>query len=86
VQIHSSIGYLCYQFFNGTSNHRTDEYTGSKENRATFFFEVLETMKETILEEKIKLRFNLSLDGVCAINMNKDRIPTFESLIKKLNN
>jgi N-ethylmaleimide reductase len=26
VEIHSSNGYLFQQFFNGTANHRTDEY------------------------------------------------------------
>jgi N-ethylmaleimide reductase len=29
VEIHSSNGYLFQQFFNGTANHRTDEYGGS---------------------------------------------------------
>jgi N-ethylmaleimide reductase len=28
VEIHSSNGYLFQQFFNGTANHRTDEYGG----------------------------------------------------------
>src|SRR5690606_31207680 len=31
VEIHASNGYLLHQFFNGTSNHRTDEYGGSIE-------------------------------------------------------
>jgi N-ethylmaleimide reductase len=34
VEIHSSNGYLFQQFFNGTANHRTDEYGGSIENKA----------------------------------------------------
>ena len=48
VEIHSSNGYLIHQFFNGTSNHRTDEYGGSIENRARFFFEVLDAVKEEV--------------------------------------
>ncbi len=85
VEIHSSNGYLFHQFFNGTSNIRTDEYGGSIENRTRFFFEVLDAMKEVIPQEKIGVRFNPSLDGLFGITMDKDTIPTFEYLIKKLN-
>ncbi|MDN3667228.1 alkene reductase [Algibacter miyuki] len=85
VEIHSSNGYLFHQFFNGTSNKRTDDYGGSFENRTRFFFEVLEAMKEVIPQEKIGVRFNPSLDGLFGITMDKDTIPTFEYIIKKLN-
>ncbi len=85
VEIHSSNGYLFHQFFNGTSNKRTDEYGGSKENRARFFFEVLDAIKEVIPEEKIGARFNPSLNGVFGMTMDEDTIPTFEYIIKKLN-
>ena len=85
VEIHSSNGYLFHQFFNGTSNKRTDEYGGSKENRARFFFEVLDALKEVIPEEKIGARFNPSLNGVFGMTMDEDTIPTFEYIIKKLN-
>jgi N-ethylmaleimide reductase len=46
VEIHSSNGYLFQQFFNGTANHRTDEYGGSIENKARIFFEVLDALKK----------------------------------------
>ena len=85
VEIHSSNGYLFHQFFNGTSNKRTDEYGGSHENKARFFFEVLDAVKEVIPEEKIGARFNPSLNGVFGMTMDEDTIPTFEYVIKKLN-
>jgi len=85
IEIHSSNGYLFHQFFNGTSNTRTDEYGGSHENKARFFFEVLDAVKEVIPEEKIGTRFNPSLNGVFGMTMDKDTIPTFEYIIKKLN-
>jgi N-ethylmaleimide reductase len=85
VEIHSSNGYLFHQFFNGTSNKRTDEYGGSHENKARFFFEVLDAIKEVIPEEKIGARFNPSLNGVFGMTMDEDTIPTFEYIIKKLN-
>lgn len=86
VEIHSSNGYLFHQFFNGTSNHRTDKYGGNIENKARFFFEVLDAMKEVIPEEKIGARFNPSLDGIFGMTMDEETIPTFEYIIKKLNN
>lgn len=85
VEIHSSNGYLFHQFFNGTSNNRTDYYGGSIENRTRFFFEVLDAMKDVIPQGKIGVRFNPSLDGLFGITMDKDTIPTFEYIIKKLN-
>lgn len=85
VEIHSSNGYLFHQFFNSTSNHRTDEYGGSIENRARFFFEVLDAIKEVIPQEKIGARFNPSLNGVFGMTMDENTIPTFEYIIKKLN-
>jgi N-ethylmaleimide reductase len=85
VEIHSSNGYLFHQFFNGTSNTRTDEYGGSIENRTRFFFEVLDAMKEVISQEKIGVRFNPSLHGLFGITMDEETIPTFEYIIKKLN-
>ncbi|WP_054850994.1 alkene reductase [Olleya sp. ITB9] len=85
VEIHSSNGYLFQQFFNACSNERTDEYGGSIENRARFFFEVLDAMKEVILQEKIGARFNPSLHGMSGITVDEETIPTFEYIIKKLN-
>jgi N-ethylmaleimide reductase len=42
IEIHSSNGYLFHQFFSRQANLRDDEYGGSHENRARFFFEVLD--------------------------------------------
>lgn len=84
VEIHSSNGYLFHQFFNATSNTRTDEYGGSIENRARFFFEVLDEVKKVIPETKIGARFNPSLDGMFGMTMDKETIPTFEYIIEKL--
>ena len=85
VEIHSSNGYLFHQFFNGSSNKRTDMYGGSDENKTRFFFEVLDAIKEVIPQEKIAARFNPSLHGLFGMTMDEDTIPTFEYIIKKLN-
>lgn len=85
IEIHSSNGYLFHQFFNGTSNHRTDEYGGSIENRARFLFEVLDAIKEVMPEQKIGLRLNPSLDGIFGMKMDAETIPTFDYIVNKLN-
>lgn len=85
VEIHSSNGYLFHQFFNATSNHRTDAYGGSIENRARFFFEVLDAIKKEIPSSKIGARFNPSLHGMFGMEMDEETIPTFEYIMDKLN-
>lgn len=85
IEIHSSNGYLFHQFFNGTSNNRTDEYGGNIENRARFFFEVLNAVKKVIPQQQIGVRFNPSLNGIFGMTMDEETIPTFEYIIKKLN-
>ncbi|KAK0223051.1 hypothetical protein IW262DRAFT_1447161 [Armillaria fumosa] len=44
VEIHAANNYLIRQFFDSTSNHRTDEWGGSVENRSRFGLEVLQTV------------------------------------------
>ena len=85
VEIHASNGYLLHQFFNGTSNHRTDEYGGSIENRARILFEVLDAVKEVMPANRIGVRLNPSLHGVYGMTMDEDTIPTFDYIVSKLN-
>lgn len=85
VEIHSSNGYLLHQFFNATSNTRTDEYGGSIENRAKILFEVIDAIKEVMPENRIGLRLNPSLNGVFGMEADEETIPTFDYIISKLN-
>lgn len=85
VEIHSSNGYLLHQFFNATSNIREDEYGGSIENRARILFEIIDALKEVMPEQKIGLRLNPSLDGRFGMTADEETIPTFEYIVKKLN-
>ncbi|MGB7394834.1 MAG: alkene reductase [Pricia sp.] len=84
VEIHSSNGYLFHQFFNRSSNKREDKYGGSKENRARFFFEVLDAVKEVVPEKRVGARFNPSLHGTFGMTMDEETIPTFDYIIEKL--
>ncbi len=85
VEIHASNGYLLHQFFNATSNVRTDEYGGTIENRARILFEIIEAIKEVIPTHKIGVRLNPSLNGVFGMKADEQTIPTFDYIIKKLN-
>src|SRR5262249_21680648 len=44
VELHSASGYLPMQFLSTGTNHRTDEYGGTLQNRLRFVIEVLEAM------------------------------------------
>jgi 2,4-dienoyl-CoA reductase-like NADH-dependent reductase (Old Yellow Enzyme family) len=45
VQLHAAHGYLLHQFLSPLSNHRTDEYGGSLENRMRFPLEVFDAVR-----------------------------------------
>ncbi|KAF9179890.1 hypothetical protein BGZ51_006545 [Haplosporangium sp. Z 767] len=52
VEIHAAHGYLIHQFLSPISNHRTDQYGGSLENRARFLLEVIEEVRANFPAEK----------------------------------
>jgi N-ethylmaleimide reductase len=85
VELHASNGYLFHQFFNGTSNTRTDEYGGSIENKARILFETLDALKDVIDYSRVGVRLNPSMHGVQGMTVDKDTIPTHEYIVKRLN-
>ena len=48
VELHGAHGYLIQQFLSPVTNHRTDEYGGSEENRARFALEVGEAVRASV--------------------------------------
>jgi len=50
IELHFAHGYLCHEFLSPQSNHRTDEYGGSFENRTRFAREVTSAVRKTIPE------------------------------------
>jgi 2,4-dienoyl-CoA reductase-like NADH-dependent reductase (Old Yellow Enzyme family) len=52
IEIHAAHGYLIHEFYSPLSNHRTDEYGGSFENRIRLLLEIVAAVKESWPAEK----------------------------------
>ncbi|KAI8071558.1 12-oxo-phytodienoic acid-like protein [Gongronella butleri] len=82
IEIHGANGYLVDQFINSSSNQRTDDYGGSKENRARFALEVVDAVSKAIGPEKTAIR--LSPYGDFQGMDDEDRVGTFSHLTQQL--
>ncbi len=51
IEIHAAHGYLLNEFLSPLSNHRTDEYGGSLENRARLLIEIINAVRQVMGEE-----------------------------------
>ena len=60
LEVHAAHGYLFHQFLSPLSNHRTDEYGGSLENRTRLLREVVADIR-TIWPEELPLWVRLSV-------------------------
>lgn len=85
VELHAANGYLFQQFFNGWSNHRSDEYGGSDENKSRILFETLDALKAVIDLSKVGVRLNPSLHNAQGMMLDEQTIPTHEYIINRLN-
>ncbi len=56
VELHGANGYLIEQFIDSQTNHRTDKYGGSLENRLRFLKEVTTAVAEAIGADKVGVR------------------------------
>lgn len=83
VEIHAANGYLLDQFLRDGSNHRTDNYGGSYENRARLLIEVTQAVVDIIGSRKVGVR----LSPVNPFNDMKDSNPQamFNSVAEALN-
>ena len=58
VEIHGANGYLIDEFLRDSTNHRTDEYGGSLENRTQFLREVVQAVVAEIGADRTGIRFS----------------------------
>jgi 2,4-dienoyl-CoA reductase-like NADH-dependent reductase (Old Yellow Enzyme family) len=59
IEIHSAHGYLLHEFLSPLSNHRTDEYGGSLDNRMRLLLQISDTVRR-ILPDKMPLFVRIS--------------------------
>jgi N-ethylmaleimide reductase len=60
VEVHAANGYLIDQFLQDNSNHRTDAYGGTVENRARFLLEVVEAVTSVWGSDRVGVRIGPS--------------------------
>lgn len=59
IELHSAHGYLIHEFLSPLSNHRTDEYGGSFENRTRLIREIIADVRE-VWPERLPLLVRIS--------------------------
>ena len=83
VQILANYLYLLPQFFNRTTNRRTDEYGGGIEGRARIMFEVVEAILERVEPSRVGVKISPMHEGG-AFAANDETLPMAEYLIREL--
>ena len=70
IEIHGAHGYLFHQFYSPQSNHRTDAYGGSFENRIRLLVEVTRAVKSVWRNKPLFVRISATdwVDGLWDIN------------------
>ena len=80
VELHCASGYLPMQFLSSNSNHRTDQYGGSVENRVRFVVETLKALAEAIGPGRVGFRIcpGIGLNGMA----DADPAETYATLLQ----
>lgn len=82
VEIHSANGYLLDQFLQDGTNHRTDAYGGSIENRARLLFDVADAAIEVWGKDRVGVR--LAPYGTFGDMHDSDSKSLFDHVLKGL--
>jgi N-ethylmaleimide reductase len=83
VEVHGANGYLLDQFLRDSTNHRTDAYGGSVENRARLLLEVTQAVVEVWGSDKVGVR--LSPSSTFNDMSDSDPKATFSYAVQALN-
>lgn len=83
VEIHAANGYLLDQFLRDGSNHRTDAYGGSIENRARLLLEVTQAVAEVWGGNRVGIRLSPLSPFNDAVDSNPQA--TFSYVVEQLN-
>ncbi|MEU3301267.1 NADH:flavin oxidoreductase/NADH oxidase [Streptomyces sp. NPDC006678] len=83
LEVHGAHGYLIGEFLSPHSNHRTDEYGGSFENRTRFALEVVDAVR-AVWPEELPLFFRISAtDWLDENGWTADDTVRFAALLKE---
>lgn len=82
VEVMGSEGYLINQFITSRTNHRTDEWGGSYQNRIRFPIEIVKRIRQTV-GEKFIIIYRLSMLDLVEGGSTWDEI---EQLAKEIEN
>ncbi|WP_340616253.1 alkene reductase [Xenorhabdus entomophaga] len=85
VEIHSANNYLLEQFLRDSTNHRTDQYGDSIENRARLILEVVETVTDVWGGGRVGIRLSPVTTEVGNTPLDSDVMATYGYLIQQLN-
>jgi N-ethylmaleimide reductase len=83
VELHGAHGYLLDAFLRDGTNHRTDAYGGSIENRARLLVEVVQACASAIGSERLGLRISPVSTAGDSVDSNPQ--PLFEHVVEALN-
>lgn len=84
IELHGANGYLIDQFLQSGTNHRTDRYGGSAENRVRFLQEVIEAVTDVWKNRRVGIR--LSPGGTFNDIHDANTEETFSLAARLLNN
>jgi 2,4-dienoyl-CoA reductase-like NADH-dependent reductase (Old Yellow Enzyme family) len=81
IEIHAAHGYLIHQFLSPLSNHRTDNYGGSFENRIRLILEIVKEIK-TVWPHNLPLFVRISATDWAEGGWNIDEAVKLSSILK----
>lgn len=85
IEVHSANCYLLDQFIRDSSNHRTDRYGGSIENRTRLTLEVVEAVTKVWEPGRVGIRLSPTTTEVGNTPLDSDVMATYGHLIRQLN-
>ncbi len=82
IEIHGAHGYLINEFLSPLSNHRTDKYGGSLENRARFLKEILQSVRE-VWPKKLPIILRVSAEDYVTNGNHPEDLANIINLLKE---
>lgn len=83
LEIHAAHGYLIHQFLSPLSNHRTDNYGGSFENRIRLLLEVVKAV-QTVWPQNLPLFVRISATDWAEGGWNIDEAVQLSTILKRV--